>query len=421
MAFKFNAAANGNVDIEITGVIGDTWWSDSPCTSDMVRAELKKVPNASLIRVFVDTDGGDVWHGMGIYQALVEHPAKVEVTVGARAQSCGSLVMMAGDTIIMPEMAKLCVHNPWTIFKGTAAGLEARAKDLRNLEDSFVAAYVARTGMSESDMRALMNEDRLMSAKEALERGFCTELRKPKQKVAAMSDNDLTLARHELQALATQRAIAAQANKQPTQTPAPNAPAETENKKDMAQLAVILAALCLAEGISDAEATAHINALKGAKDANGKLLEAVGSTTVDGALGAIKGFKEKAEQYDALAAEREQEKANALAAKKASLITQASVPATGTKADASNPHAGKLVPAQKAWAEGVSLETLEGWLASAPIVLRGDGLKPPTTVNGGYAGKTYDQMSNRERAECKANDPELFKTLRAEAHQKGLL
>lgn len=410
MAFKFNAAANGVVDIEITGVIGDDWWSDNPCTSDMVRAELKKVPNATLIRVFVDSDGGDVWHGFGIYQALSEHPARVEVTIGARAQSCASVIAMAGDTIVMPDISKMCAHNPWTRFEGTADELEKRAKDLRSLEDSIVDIYVARTGMSESDIRALMNEDRLMGAKEALDKGFCTELRKPKQKVSALSDSELLSARQELRAMAARRAISAHAAKPTDQPPAPSAPDATSTKEKAMNFALVVAALGLTEGATEIDVATSINGLKSANGEREKLFEALGAKSTDDALGRIKGYREKAERLDAIEVEREQERQAAKAAKKAALITAASVPAHSAKVDPANPHAGKLVPAQKAWAESCSIETLEGWLENAPVVLRGDGNKPP--AGNSHNGKKFADMQPLERDALKKSDPDTYNALR---------
>jgi len=203
----------------------------------------------------------------------------------------------------------------------------------------------------------------------------------------------------------------------PTQPPATG---ETENRQDMAQLAVILTALCLAEGVSDAEATAQINHLRAAKDEHQKLTEALGCKSTDEALGSIKGLREKAEKLDAIEAEREQEKAAAIAAKKSGLITAASQPAKSAKSDPANPHAGKLVPAQKGWAESCSIETLEGWLANAPVILiENTDVKPP--AGGSYNGKKFADMQPLERAALKKSDPETYNALRQTAIDDGSL
>jgi ATP-dependent Clp protease protease subunit len=420
MAIK--AAKQGDtLDLEMSGVVGDGW-SDTAITSKAVGKVLRDNPDAKTIRIALNSPGGYVVEGSQIYQMLVDHPARVEVTVGAQAASCGSLIAMAGDKVTLHETSLFLIHNPWNLTIGDYIDHEKAAKELQMMADMFASVYAKRSGMSKEDVQKLMDEDRYMNAEEAKNLGFADNILESKKKEKALSANDARsqLMRSRNHAMSRVMQAAAAALYQPTETPEPSATAETENPKNMAQLAVILAALCLADGVSDAEATASINGLRAAKDSNGKLLEAIGAKSLDEALGTVKALREKGEQYDGLVAEREAEKAQAIAAKKADLIAKASVPA-GEKADPSNPHAGKLVPAQKAWAEGSTLEYLEGWVVNAPVVLRASANKPPEDGGSGYAGKSYDKMSNKERADCRRDNPELFKTLRAEAQRKGLL
>jgi ATP-dependent protease ClpP protease subunit len=420
MALEFKALANNEVEISLTGVIGDSWWSDEPCTAEMVRAALKKVPNAALIRTFVDTDGGDVWHGSGIYQALLEHPARVEVTIGARAQSCGSLIAMAGDVISMHESSKLLIHNPWTNVSGNSKKLDARSRDLKNLEDSFVTAYSKRSGMSEDDVRALMDEDRLMSAKEAKEKGFCTVIREAPSKTKALADSELRAAVERLQIKSQMRETAMRAAALGEHNP-PAPPAETAKENNMAQLAAfVIAALCLAEGATEADAIGEITKLRAAKGERDKLLDAIGAKSVDEAQGAVKGLRDRAEAGDKAVAEKAKLEETALAGKKDALIASASTPAKSHTPDPLNPHAGKLAPSQLAWAKASSLEHLEGFLAHAPVVLVGDNKREPGS-GGSYNGKSYDQMTSAERHALKAENPELFETMRAEAARAGTI
>jgi hypothetical protein len=176
--------------------------------------------------------------------------------------------------------------------------------------------------------------------------------------------------------------------------------------------ALVVAALGLTEGATEIDVATSINGLKSANGEREKLFEALGAKSTDDALGRIKGFREKAERLDAIEVEREQEREAAKAAKKSALITAASVPAHSAKVDPSNPHAGKLVPAQRAWAESCSIETLEGWLENAPVVLRGDGAKEPKSKIGSYSGKLYSEMTYAEKHDLSVSDPQLFEELR---------
>lgn len=445
MTFEFNASSSGTeVDIAITGVIGDDFWSDEPCTSDSVREALKTAPNAALIRAFIDTDGGDVWQGFGIYQVLSEHSARVEVTIGARAQSCGSLIAMAGDKISMHESSKLLVHNPWGIRVGDADRLEKTAKDLRNLQASFVTAYAAKTGMSEADTQALMNEDRLMDADEAMAKGFCTDVRKAPRKdkgASAMGDKELTDAMSKLRAKALTSArtlqIAAMAPPTPTPdpTPAPSAPEGKQKENHMNP--IVLAALSLPEGATDSDILASITQLKASADASNKLVAAIGAKSADEALGTVAALQANLSQVDsaghtkvlaALDSKNADEalgKIGALMGARERLATaESKLDALGKQAEQSERDEiiakleadGKCTPKQVTELfPNLNLAGLKAFAATAVAILKGDGKRE--AKNG--AQKSYADMSNTERAELHASDPELFKQLRAQAQQDG--
>jgi ATP-dependent protease ClpP protease subunit len=70
---------------------------------EFVQSTLAAIPKDSHIKLCINSIGGDVFDGMAIYNALVLHPAGVTTVVDGLAASIGSLIAMAGKTIIMPE------------------------------------------------------------------------------------------------------------------------------------------------------------------------------------------------------------------------------------------------------------------------------------------------------------------------------
>lgn len=445
MAFEFNASASGTeVDIAITGVIGDDFWSDEICTTETVRDALKQVPNASLIRAFIDTDGGDVWHGFGIYQVLSEHKARVEVTIGARAQSCGSLVAMAGDSISMHESSKLLMHNPWGIRAGDADYFERTAKDLRNLQASFVTAYAARTGMSEEEVQSLMDEDRLMGAEEALAKGFCTEVRKAPRKdngAQAMSENELTNAMAKLRAKAMTSATALRVAAMAPQQTQPTQPPEGKEQSKM-DPKILIAALGLPEGATEADISASIDKLKASADSSRKALDSILSClkvkSGDEAVGTIAALQANSANSDgdgyvklmtAIGASTTDEAIGTLAAlkgardrlavaeSKLSELTVAQQQGEREAIIAKLESEGKCTPAQKETLfPEMSLVSLKAFAATAVAVLKGDGKKEARSSKP-YAGKKFNQLSAAEARQLHDEDPELFNQLVAESRQ----
>jgi ATP-dependent protease ClpP protease subunit len=418
----FAAAKKGPDELHLTiaGTIGEDWWAEEFVTAKNVRDALKEAGPVSLITVDLDSMGGSFFDGLSMYQALKDHPARVVINVGACAASSASLLAMSGDEIVMDETSTMLIHPVWSVTAGNADQHRKTADSLDLLSESAVTAYASRTGMSTDEVRSLMAEDRFMSAKEALELGFCTSIRKAKQKPKALSEHD---ARAELRTLRTKATasavalrVAAMAPQKPHETPAPSdAPEATEKTQNMTQPAVFLAALCLAEGATDNDILTAINGLKSVDTSNKRLLEALSAKSTDEALGRIEALKTADERAKNAERELSEVRATEAKAKHEALINAAVDP------HSSSPHAGKLTNAQKAWAQSVSTETLEGYLAVAPAITKGDGKREPSAKPNAYSGKGYHEMDDTERAELYAQDKPLFDQLRAEARAKGLL
>ena len=227
-AFAYKLDANGDLQMTIAGVIGDGWAAPDSCTTaDAMRAALKSAPKAQNIKVDIESMGGDYFQGLAMYQMLQEHPATVNVSIGACAASSASLIAMAGDTISMHETSTMLVHNPWSICLGDANEMRKCAADLDLLTGTAVSAYAARTGMEPDAVASLMNEDRLMTADECKKAGFCTDVRPAKTKTSALSDTEVKAAVAKIRADAHSRLAATRAAASDPQ-PAPAAPPPIE-------------------------------------------------------------------------------------------------------------------------------------------------------------------------------------------------
>lgn len=440
--FSYRMLSASELELNITGVIGDGW-DENAVTAKAVRKALSDNKNAKRIVVNIDSSGGSFFDGLAIYQMLQEHPAQVDVVIGARSASAATVAQMAGDTITMHETSTMLVHPVWTVAIGNAEELRKAADDLDMLTESAVKAYAARTGMDADAVRALMSEDRYMSAEEALSLGFCTEIRKAKTKPSAMSEqevrSEISTMRTKATASAAALRVAAMAPPQPTISTPAQALAETEKKTDMAQLAVVLAALCLAEGATDSDVLTAITQLKASADAGNKLVAALGVKSADEALGTVAALQANLSQVDsaghtkvlaALDAKDSDEalgKIGALIGARERLASaEAKLDALGKQAEQTERDEivakleadGKCTPKQVAELfPNLNLAGLKAFAATAVPILKGDGKRE--AKNG--AQKSYAEMSNTERAELHASDPELFKQLRAEAQANGSL
>lgn len=174
------ATAEAPAEVAIRGYIGEWGVNDR----DFI-AQVEALGDVKALTVRINSRGGEVDHALGIFNFLRAHAARVTVRVDGVAMSSGSIIAMAGDEIIMPANTVMMIHNPWNYAAGTAKDLRKAADDLETFEAALLETYVARTGKSADEIRALLDEDTYMTAAEALEHGFCDTVEAIGKKSAA--------------------------------------------------------------------------------------------------------------------------------------------------------------------------------------------------------------------------------------------
>jgi ATP-dependent Clp endopeptidase proteolytic subunit ClpP len=124
----------------------------------------------------LNTPGGSVFDALAMFNAMKISGKNITVKVMGIAASAGSYLAMVGNKIIMPENTFMMVHNPLNAIYGNAAEMREMADVLDKIGNSLTATYVARTGKSDEEVRALLANDTYMTAAECLELGFCDEV-----------------------------------------------------------------------------------------------------------------------------------------------------------------------------------------------------------------------------------------------------
>jgi hypothetical protein len=179
--------------------------------------------------------GGSTRHAMDIHNYLRSLNIPVRAHVMSVTASSGTIVALAADEIELEHTAQWMVHRP-LYSEGSQSqrseDIRADADRLDREEQAMVDLYVARTGKTEAEVRALIAVDRFMSATEALDFGFATKVNPLKAKAPAAATVQarlktvrLAVARadkHQLRATANPKAKAKSAAK-PAPKPRPMA------------------------------------------------------------------------------------------------------------------------------------------------------------------------------------------------------
>ena len=175
-----NSVSSNNQELILDGPIAsDTWWGDE-VTPDLFREELKQ--HAGDLTVVINSPGGDVFAGLAIYNALVNHNGNVTVRVDGLAASIASVIAMAGDKIIMSPGSMIMIHRPSVYAAGTVDDME-KAKDvLLKIEEGITPIYARRTGLSDEKITELLEAETWMLADKAVELGFADEVSEAPEK-----------------------------------------------------------------------------------------------------------------------------------------------------------------------------------------------------------------------------------------------
>ncbi len=170
--------------IFIQGIISP--WQDKNA-EDYGEVNIKQVTqqiqnniDAEKLIVHIHSPGGDVDEGFGIHDILVAHGkdkvVEIETRIEGLCASIATVIAMAGKIRLITENSEFMIHNPWMDTIGDADELQKSADQLKAIEKKVVDFYAVKTGANKKDIDQWMKEEKWMTAKQAKELGFVTEI-----------------------------------------------------------------------------------------------------------------------------------------------------------------------------------------------------------------------------------------------------
>lgn len=144
------AQVGPTTDIYLYDAIGE--WGVT--AQDFVNA-LRSVVTGT-ITMYVNCEGGEVFDGLAIYEALRRHPANITAFIDGIAASAASFVVQAADRVVMAEHAKMMIHDAHGLALGNARDMRSMADLLDALSDTIADIYAERSGKTRDDWRAAM-------------------------------------------------------------------------------------------------------------------------------------------------------------------------------------------------------------------------------------------------------------------------
>ena len=129
---------------------------------------------AGNITLRINSDGGEAFDALALYNYLKDK--HVTVIIDGMCASAASVVAMCGEKIIMKGGSMMMIHNPITFAMGESEDLRNAAEMLDKVTVLITGVYKAKTGLTDEEVRELMNAQTWMTPEEALTYGFCDEI-----------------------------------------------------------------------------------------------------------------------------------------------------------------------------------------------------------------------------------------------------
>ncbi len=166
---------------EICGDFKNYWTgetTESKTSQEYFAKKLDEYKDVKRIELYVNSEGGSVEHGYGIYANLKRHPAEKTCFIDGFANSVASIVAMACDRIVMYPNSIMGIHNVSEVVYGNAAELRKAADDLDRIMEGNREIYLLRSDgkISLEELTKLLDDETFLTAAQCLEYGFCDEI-----------------------------------------------------------------------------------------------------------------------------------------------------------------------------------------------------------------------------------------------------
>ena len=146
-------------------------------TSNVIEAQLLYLDSADSERdicIYLNTPGGSVYAGLGIYDTMQFVRSRVSTICTGMAASMGAIILVAGAPGMRAALphSRVMIHQPLGGIEGQASDIEITAKEILKLKDELYQIIADHSGQSIERIRHDADRDYWMTSQEALAYGM---------------------------------------------------------------------------------------------------------------------------------------------------------------------------------------------------------------------------------------------------------
>ena len=162
-------------EMVLIGAIGKSYWDDSGITEQEVRDGLKSIPNGKKINVRLNSEGGSVKEGLGIYNAFKERAADITCHITGYALSIASVFPLGAGKVVSPKSAIWMMHKAWSWSQGNADDMRQTADMLDAHDQTLADIYASETGKTKAEILDAMEKETWIKGADAVAFGLADE------------------------------------------------------------------------------------------------------------------------------------------------------------------------------------------------------------------------------------------------------
>lgn len=174
----FAKKSGKRAEIYLYEEIGEGW--SGGITAKAFSETMREIGDASALDIYINSPGGSVFDGVGIYNQIRRFGGDKVVHIDGIAASIASVIAMAGDEIRIAANGMIMIHDPWSLSIGTAAEMRKTADSLDKIRGTLLSTYVAKTGLTESQISSWMTAETWLDAEESVRHGFASSVTEEK-------------------------------------------------------------------------------------------------------------------------------------------------------------------------------------------------------------------------------------------------
>ena len=150
-------------------------------TANVIQAQLlylDSVDSERDINLYLNTPGGSVYAGLGIYDTMQFVKARVATICTGLAASMGAVLLVAGEKGMRAALphSRVMIHQPLGGIQGQASDIEITAKEILKLKEELYQIISNHSGKAIEQIRQDADRDHWMTSQEALEYGMIDKL-----------------------------------------------------------------------------------------------------------------------------------------------------------------------------------------------------------------------------------------------------